>query len=94
MSKAAVETKVAAEAPAEAKVKAESAKSKLRPMPSPATFECQSTLSVDSGYGGVLSVSFSPMGDMIAAGCGDGEIHLLDTATVSVKRSLSGHSER
>ena len=60
MSKAAVETKVAAEAPAEAKVKAESAKSKLRPMPSPATFECQSTLN-RSGHsdGYVTAVSYS-----------------------------------
>ncbi len=58
------------------------------------TFECESTLTVDSGFGGVQSVSFSPMGDMIAAGCGNGKIHLLDAVTGAVKRSLSGHSDR
>ena len=48
-----------------------------------------STLTVDSGLGGVYSVSFSPMGDMIAVGCYNGKIHLLDTATAAVKRSLT-----
>ena len=57
------------------------------------TGECLSTLTVDSGLGGVYSVSFSPMGDMIAVGCYNGKIHLLDTATAAVKRSLRGHSE-
>ena len=33
------------------------------------------------------------MGDMIAVGCYNGKIHLLDTATFAVKRSLSGHSD-
>ena len=58
------------------------------------TGTCVSTLSVDSGTYGVYSVSFSPMGDMIAVGCSSGKIHLLDTATAAVKRSLSGHSVR
>jgi hypothetical protein len=31
------------------------------------------------------------MGDMIAAGCYNGKIHLLDAATGAVKRSLNGH---
>ncbi len=50
-----------------------------------------STLTVDSGEagdGGVYSVSFSPMGDMIAAGCYNAKIHLLDTSTAAVKRYL------
>ncbi len=58
------------------------------------TGKCDSTLTVDSGYVGVESVSFSPMGDMIAAGCANGEIHILDTLTNAVKRSLSGHSDQ
>ena len=58
------------------------------------TGKCDSTLSVDSGDYGVLSISYSPAGDMIAAGCGNGKIHILDTATVAVKRSLNGHSDR
>jgi WD40 repeat protein len=33
------------------------------------------------------------MGDMIAVGCFNGKIHLLDTATAAVKRSLSGHND-
>jgi WD40 repeat protein len=55
------------------------------------TRECVSTLSVDSGLHGVQSISYSPAGDMIAAGCDNGTIHLLDTGTVAVKRSLSRH---
>ena len=58
------------------------------------TGQCQSPLSVDSGIGGVQSLSYSPGGDMIAAGCYNGKIHILDTVTVAVKRSLSGHSDR
>jgi WD40 repeat protein len=43
------------------------------------------------------SISYSPAGDMIAAGSSDmiasnGEIHILDAVTVAVKRSLCGHS--
>ena len=57
------------------------------------TGTCVSTLSVDSGIGGVQSLSYSPGGDMIAAGCYNGKIHILDTVTVAVKRSLSGHSD-
>ena len=53
------------------------------------TFECQSTLNVDSGFYGVRSISYSPTGDMIAAGCDNGKIHLLDASTAEVKRSLS-----
>ncbi len=55
------------------------------------TGKCKSTLT-DSGPYGVKSISYSPAGDMIAAGCGNGKIHLLDTATFAVKRSLNGHS--
>jgi WD40 repeat protein len=56
------------------------------------TGSCKCTLTVDSGRGGVRSISYSPAGDMIAAGCSNGKIHILDTVTVVVKRSLSGHS--
>jgi WD40 repeat protein len=57
------------------------------------TGDCEWTLDVDSGElcDNVKSVSFSPMGDMIAAGCGYGKIHLIDAMTVAVKRSLSGN---
>ncbi len=57
------------------------------------TGQCVSTLSVDSGTYGVFSILYSPGGDMIAAGCYNGKIHILDTVTNGVKRSLSGHSE-
>jgi WD40 repeat protein len=50
------------------------------------TFNCQSTLNVDSA---VLSVAFSPDGDMIAAGCINGKIHLVDALTGQVKRSVN-----
>jgi WD40 repeat protein len=50
-----------------------------------------STLNVDSGTYGVQSISYSPAGDMIAAGCYNGKIHILDTDTVAVQRSLNGH---
>ncbi len=56
------------------------------------TGDVKSTLTVDSGFGGVQSVSFSPMGDMIATGCANEKIHFLDAVTGAVKRSLSGHS--
>ena len=52
------------------------------------TGKCDSTLSVDSSFEGVQCISYSPAGDMIAAGCDNGKIHLLDTATFAVKRSL------
>jgi WD40 repeat protein len=55
------------------------------------TGDCVSTLSVDSGDYGVQSISYSPAADMIAAGCYNGKIHILDTLTVAVKRSLTGH---
>ena len=54
------------------------------------TFNCQSTLTVDSV---VNSIAFSPDGDMIAAGCDDGTVAIVDVATVAVMRSLRGHSE-
>ena len=42
---------------------------------------------------GVQSISYSPEGDTIAAGCYNGKIHILDPVTVAVKRSLSGHND-
>ena len=58
------------------------------------TFECESTLAVDSGEYGVLSVSFSPKDNVIAAGCCNGKIHLVDAVAGEVKSTLTGHSER
>jgi WD40 repeat protein len=56
--------------------------------------DCESTLTVEPGFRvGVKSVSFSLMGDVIAAGCDNGKIHLLDAVTGAVKRSLSGHTD-
>ena len=55
------------------------------------TGTCQSTLTVDAGYGGVRSVSFSPKDNVIAAGCGNGNIYLVDAQAGEVKSSLSGH---
>ena len=56
------------------------------------TFECESTLTVDSGEYGVLSVSFSPKDNVIAAGCYNGKIHLVDAVAGEVKSTLTGHS--
>ena len=58
---------------------------------STAASACLSTVNVDLA---VLSVAFSPDGDMIAAGCDNGKIHLVDALTGQVKRSVSGHSDR
>ena len=58
------------------------------------TFECESTLTVDSGEYGVLSVSFSPKDNVIAAGCYNGKIHLVDAVAGEVKSTLTGHSNR
>jgi len=52
------------------------------------TFGCP--LRVDST---VESVAFSPEGDMIAAGCHNGTIHLVETLTFLLMRSLRGHWE-
>jgi WD40 repeat protein len=52
-------------------------------------WQCQSTLTVDSG---VNSVAYSPSGHTIAVGCGCGKVLLVDVVAVAVKRSLSGHS--
>ena len=47
-----------------------------------------SPLAVDSG---VLSVSFSPKDNVIAAGCYNGKIHLVDAVAGEVKSTLTGH---
>ena len=52
---------------------------------------CLSTLRVDAGYGGVQSVSFSPKDNVIAAGCGNGKIYLVDALAGAVKSTLTGH---
>ena len=57
------------------------------------TFECQSSLTVDSRPYGVQSVSFSPIEDMIVAGCGNGKIYFIDAQSGEVKRAWRGHSK-
>ena len=47
-----------------------------------------SPLTVDSGEYGVLSVSFSPKDNVIAAGCYNGKIHLVDAVAGEVKSTL------
>ena len=51
-----------------------------------------SPLNVDAGEYGVLSVSFSPKGDMVAAGCYNGKIHFMDAAAGQIKSSVNAHS--
>ena len=53
---------------------------------------CLSTLTVDAGYG-VRSVSFSPKDNLIAAGCHNGKIHLVDAVAGEVKSSLTGDKQ-
>ena len=53
---------------------------------------CQSTLAVDAGDFGVRSVSFSPKDNVIAAGCSNGKIYLVDALAVEVKSTLTGHT--
>ena len=50
-----------------------------------------SPLRVDAGTFGVQSVSFSPKGDVIAAGCSNGKIYLVDALAGEVKSTLTGH---
>ena len=52
-----------------------------------------SPLTVDAGEYGVQSVSFSPKDNLIAAGCYNGKIHLVDAVAGEVKSSLRGHSK-
>ena len=74
------------------------------------TFECESTLRVDVqsvsfspnnvigvqsvAVGGVQSVCFSPNDNVIAAGCDNGKIYLVDAVAGEVKSTLAGHSNR
>jgi len=60
----------------------------------PATGECLWTLNTGgavAGQLGVLSVSFSPKGDMVAAGCDNGNIFVVDAAAGQIKSSVKGH---
>ena len=50
---------------------------------------CLLTVTVDSGFMGIQSVSFSPIGDMIVAGCGNGKIYFIDAQSGEVKRALT-----
>ena len=50
-------------------------------------------LNVDAGAGGVQSVSFSPSGDMVAAGCYNGKIHFMDAAAGQIKSSVKVDSD-
>ena len=51
-------------------------------------------LSVEAGSEGVLSVSFSRNGDMIAAGCYNGRIYLVDAAAGEIESSFTGHANQ
>ena len=52
-----------------------------------------SPLTVDAGDSfGVRSVSFSPKDNVIAAGCSNGKIYLVDALVGEVKSTLTGHS--
>ena len=55
------------------------------------TVAVKRSLTVDSGFLGVQSISVSPkgLGEMIATGCDDGTIHLVDVLTAEVKRSVT-----
>ena len=46
-------------------------------------------LSVNAGIGGVQSVSFSPSGDMVAAGCYNGKMYFVDPTAGEIKSSLN-----
>ena len=50
-----------------------------------------SPLTVDAGSWGVQSVCFSPKDNVIAAGCSNGNIYLVDAQAGEVKSSLRGH---
>ena len=50
-----------------------------------------SPLRVDAGSLGVQSVSFSPKDNVIAAGCHNGKIYLVDALASEVKSTLTGH---
>ena len=52
-----------------------------------------SPLTVDAGEYGVLSVSFSPKDNLIAAGCYNGKIHLVDAVAGEVKSLLTGDKQ-
>jgi WD40 repeat protein len=49
-----------------------------------------SPLTVDAGVYGVQSVCFSPKDNVIAAGCNNGKIHLVDAVAGEVKSLLTG----
>ena len=46
-------------------------------------------VNVDAGLHGVQSISFSPKGDMVAAGCYNGNIFFVDAAAGEIKSSLN-----
>ena len=54
----------------------------------------QCPVEVDAGHYGVQSVSFSPKDNVIAAGCSNGKIYLVDALAGEVKSTLTGHSGR
>ena len=49
-----------------------------------------SPLTVDAGEYGVCSVCFSPTDNVIAAGCSNGNIYLVDAQAGEVKSALRG----
>ena len=56
------------------------------------TNEVLCTVNVDAGVTGVRSISFSPKGDMVAAGCHNGNIFFVDAAAGEIKSSLTWHT--
>ena len=58
-----------------------------------ATAQVKRPLNVDAGPYGVKSVSFSPKGDMVAAGCYSGKIFFVDAAAGEIKSSLNVDGE-
>ena len=49
---------------------------------------CFSTVKVDAGYDGVLCVTCNGTGDTIVAGCSNGNLIFIDTATSQVREPL------
>ena len=58
-----------------------------------ATAEVTRALSIDAGFGGMHSVSFSPSGDIIAVGRRSGKFYFVDAAAGQVKSSVSVDGE-
>ena len=56
------------------------------------TGHCQSKMTVGASHDKVLSISFSPKDNVIAAGCNNGNIYLVDAVAGEVKSTFTGHT--